>query len=161
MKKFVLIPEDRYQRMLAQQGGGISTDQPHHPSTRVKEVETPPDVEDSLLQGLPKRYRERSMVVLNLLAGTGHVTWAPNGEMIYKGKRVPGSHAVDLLRYLLPGYQKKERPLGFTEFLSTLKATNIPRGLINNREVLKVLTDPVKPPGILDNAEAEWIHLTP
>ena len=145
MKKFVLIPEDRYRRML---GGGSDTVE----QTEVKE-------DESLLRGLPKRYRERSMTVLNLIADTGHVTWTPNGELIYKGERIPGSHVVDLLRYLLPGYQKKQRPIGFTQFLSVLKATNIPRGLINNPEVLKLFTDPIKPPGIPDRSE--WIHLTP
>ena len=99
------------------------------------------------------------MTVLNLITKAGHMTWAPNGELIYKGERIPGSHVVDLLRYLLPGYQKKQRPIGFTQFLAALKATNIPRGLINNPEVVKLFTDPVKPPGIPDRSQ--WIHLTP
>lgn len=128
-RKMMLIPVEKFQ-----------FDQPEEKSTAL-------DV-DVILSAIPKNFRNRAKALLNHIMADPQqgLRWNNHGELIYKGKVVPGSHITDLLKNSQRQY-KHLKLTGLEEFRNGLKDLNIPIGLME-----------YGPPGILKQADhQQWL----
>ena len=76
-----------------------------------------------ILSAIPKNYRTRAQALLNhITADPQHrFRWNQQGELIYRGQVIPGSHITDLLK----NSQRHSQPVGLQEFQDGLKELNI------------------------------------
>ena len=119
MTQMVLIPKDKYERLVNRGETSAKTEHEHH---RLNE--------DIILTFLNPRHKIRGQTLLNTLANV--IDWNYKGEIISQNECVPGSHIADLLKACLHHYKDYERFEGLTEFCTALKESNIPLTLIGN-----------------------------
>jgi hypothetical protein len=88
---------------------------------------------------LPRSYQHKGQQILSHLRDSGAVSWSPTThELIYNGEPITGTNISDLLYYAtVPN--KRAAPSGATEFLSALRAANVPR--IYQRTDIKLTAD--------------------
>ena len=151
MKKMVLLPYDRYQRLLSTSASSVveSSSQPEltlqPESTPGTQVETMPEerstnIEEKndasknsaeiLILQLPKSMQHRARSLLHYIRP--HVSWNDRGEVTIEERQIPGSNIVDLLKAYLKGY-KDFRPPGQDAFGELLLKFNVPRSLLAPR----------------------------
>lgn len=147
MKKMILLPYDRYQRLLStsvdltsQPDIALKPEWTHvpkvetqlnehtelansHPTTDIGRTES----EEDLLQQFPKAMRQKVRSVLHYILP--HVTWNDRGEVTLHDHKIPNSNIVDLLKVYLKGY-KEFNPVGKDAFGELLLEMNVPRSLL-------------------------------
>ncbi len=81
----------------------------------------------------------------------GLSAWNESGEFVFKGKAVPGSHMLDLLKNVTAPHQVRDdrRPLGWSEFLQAFAELNIPFSTVPNNHVRSVITSLKSRPGTI------------
>ncbi len=81
----------------------------------------------------------------------GLSTWNESGEFVFKGKAVPGSHMLDLLKNVTAPHQVRDdrRPLGWSEFLKAFAELNIPFSTVPNNHVRRVISSLKNKPGTI------------
>lgn len=130
IQKHILIPMDKYKRLLAQQQerGTSSMEKPDFMS------DNPMDI-DLILSVLPKPSRQRGAALIKHIQNDPdqRLTWNQKGQVIYKGQLIQGSHIADLLKDSQYLY-KRLQPQGKAEFYQALREMNVPQGLIGNRQ---------------------------
>ena len=164
MKKSILIPYEKYQRLIKQK-------QPEQTVERkeihIEDTEQMGGVglpSDHILDSMPKRYKFKvGSIVSHILRDPQNtLSWNEAGELLYHGTLIPGSHIIDLLKdtqYQHKGYQLK----GITEFYKGLQEIHVPTTLI--RVLTNVSIKPVRipsvkrPPGIPQKKFKKWIHV--
>ncbi|GBN55849.1 hypothetical protein AVEN_260643-1 [Araneus ventricosus] len=114
---------------------------------RIPENQEPENVpeEDAItakiLKSAPVRYLTTVKNIVDFLKDNHSIlTWTPEGEIVYKGQRIPRTNIVNLVTDLLRN--RKKSPSGFKEFHSVLKEMNIPENYIVNQKIFK--DNPVK-----------------
>lgn len=132
-KKMVLLPVERYQ-----------------PQSSDQREENGLDV-DIILSAIPKNFRTRARALLNHITADPEqrLRWNGQGELIYHGKVIPGSHITDLLKNSQRQY-KHSMPMGLEEFQDGLRELNIPIGLMEKRP---------GPPGERLEPQKKWLTL--
>lgn len=141
MKKMVLLPYDRYERLLSettkqqreatdnekrstQQEDRVISEQNKAekviPSKQLVE-------EDKLLAQFPRTLRSRARLLLNYL--TPQVTWNDKSEILISGQLIPNSNIVDLIKVQLKDY-RDFRPTGIEDFDKLLTDINVPLSLL-------------------------------
>ena len=120
MKKFIVVPWDRYQELLGK--GDDDDDGTSQPPTTYGH--------EKIISTVPVKMRSRAQALLNLLSGT-NISWTATGEVIIDGNCIKNSNICDLLKYVLCNY-KTYKPLGFETFVNALATNNIPETLIQN-----------------------------
>lgn len=105
---------------------------------------------DIILSAIPKNFRTRAKALLNHIAADPQqrLRWNQQGELIYHGKLIPGSHITDLLKNSQRQYRHSS-PVGLKEFQDGLKELNIPIGLVEMR--------PPGPPGERLVPQNKWL----
>ncbi|GBM90949.1 hypothetical protein AVEN_275234-1 [Araneus ventricosus] len=94
-----------------------------------------------ILKSASVRYLNTVKNILYFLKDNQSIlSWTPEGEIVYKGQRIPRTNIVSLVTDLLRN--RKKSPSGFKEFQAALKEMKIPATYIVNRKIFKV--DPVK-----------------
>ena len=141
MKKHILIPYVKYQRLLQKSGQqnvepkvqetaqetAISAPHIDVTETEAEEVENV----DHIIDVIPKRAKGKARALLSVLKD--HIQWNERGEIIIDGAPIPNSHISDLIKYtVVRHFGKKQPPIGSDEFSQLLKVHNIPRSLIVN-----------------------------
>ncbi|MCG8429825.1 MAG: hypothetical protein MJA29_01440 [Candidatus Omnitrophica bacterium] len=121
MNKHVVVPYEKYQRMLR------ADPTPTEEAVSLKDTD--------IIEAVPKPYRQRVKILLP------YFNWNDRGELLTSDGPVPGSHMADLMRYTQ--YPYKEAPVGLSAFISQLHQTPLHKGLIMNKTVLES-----RPPGI-------------
>ena len=86
---------------------------------------------DLIIAGMPKTLKKKAEALLRYLEN--EVSWKDNGEVVYKGNILPGSHITDLVRYSLQEYGDRE-PLQYQTFLEILKEINVPKCVVTQRK---------------------------
>ena len=61
------------------------------------------------------------------------VNWNDRGELLYNGKPMSGTHAVDLINDFLRK-RKHFNPTGWREFAQVMSGLNVPQDLVGNRD---------------------------
>lgn len=87
-----------------------------------------------ILSAIPKNFRTRARALMNHIVADPQqrIHWNAQGELIYHGEVIPGSHITDLLKNSQRQY-KHSMPVGQEEFQDGLKELNIPIGLVEAR----------------------------
>ncbi|KAF8789253.1 hypothetical protein HNY73_007202 [Argiope bruennichi] len=89
-----------------------------------------------ILQSAPVKYVNTAKNILDFLkANHSTLSWTPEGEVVYKGQRIPRTNIVSLVTDLLRN--RKKSPPGFEEFHTALKEMDIFSAYIVNRKVFK------------------------
>ena len=164
MKKSVLLPYDRYQRLLVgmqRDESSTSTSEQDHTSqhglednAHVNEHDTDyqsptSTASETLTQHFPKSMQNRMRSLLVHIQP--HVTWNDKGEVTIEEKHIPGSNIVDLIKVHVKDY-KNFFPVGKEVFTKLLSALNVPVSLLapSARQQLQTGSghDIPPPPGI-------------
>ena len=142
MKKSVLLPYDRYQRllsgMLENEASMSTSDQKHSPqhgsedATHVTEKAIANNPEHqrasvTLTQHFPRSMQNRLQNLLTYIQP--HLSWNDKGEVTIEEKRIPGSNIVDLIKVHLKDY-KNFQPVGKEAFGNLLLELNVPVSLL-------------------------------
>ena len=118
MKKSVVLPWDKYQRLIQQE------------PQEEKEEENAVYTHDRIIATVPQKSKSRARALLDLLTQTD-IAWNNDGECILKGESIQGSNICDLVKCLLFNYRSFQ-PNGYHEFIQCLAKNNIPETLIVN-----------------------------
>ena len=182
MKKIILLPYDRYQRLLSAsesptEGFKTHAVQPFSKNhveekendTKRSERSEPEDRGNTLASLLPyfsKSIRNQVQSLLTYIQP--HVSWNSKGEVILKGTLIPGSNIVDLIKVHMKDY-KDFRPVGKDAFGELLIELNVPTSLLAasaRHQIGKGSLPP--PPGIpvkrkvpekIVSGKAKWLRL--
>ena len=161
MKKSILLPYDKYERLIKQNR------QPDQPQQQQREMVITEDViqegggrlqSEHILDSIPQRYKYKVGAILAHIMRDlkNTLNWNVSGELIYKGSTISGSHITDLLKdtqYQHKGHQLK----GTVEFYKGLQEIHLPTTLTR---VLSTETIPkIRPPGIPKTKLKKWIHV--
>lgn len=145
VQKTVLIPLEKYERLLRGQAKGKEEeqkeDQTHKYTTMVMNLSEGSVSEKNqsgldkeiILDSLPKMYRSKGRALLNYIEQANSMTWNDKGELIYLGKVIVNSHITDLLKATMREH-KNFNPIGQEEFLEGLSQSNIPLLLLDNKQ---------------------------
>ena len=112
---------------------------------------------DTILLGIPKLGRRDATAILHHIQNSSDISWNSRGELTVHGTVVANSHIADLLKFSLFQY-KSWKPAALTEFYRALADSNLPVGLIRNRESRSLLEKFKKPqpPGIRATKWLTW-----
>lgn len=116
--------------------------------TEATATEAPHPQKDEIVQEVianvsARNKRNASYIMEKILKSDNVASWNDDGEFIFKGNTIEGSHMVDLLKNLTAPYKVSEdrRPLGWKELLHTVANLNIPFSTIPNGDVRRKITD--------------------
>ena len=87
-----------------------------------------------MLSSIPKTFRTKAEGLLEYLKGDKDVEWDDEGHVYIKQKKLEGSHILDLIHDAMRYRKKVSRPRGWQELSSHLRARNIPKELVGNKE---------------------------
>lgn len=139
MQKMILLPYDRYQRLLSssQVNSSIAKGQEEVPSEQVTSVKEEGTEETSnafaskdiekLLLSFPRTLQGRARALLTYIVP--HLSWNAIGEVVIAGEKIPKSNIVDLVKVQLKEY-KDFRPAGLEQFNLLLRDINVPLSLL-------------------------------
>lgn len=164
MKKMVLLPYDRYQRLLTAKtiddSKSTIEEEEGEESVRPKETLSTRDGVDStdtsaeypsnniekLLTSFSKALRGRARSILIYIRP--YINWNQKGEVTISGEKIPNSNIVDLVKVQLKDY-KDFRPVGLQQFETLLSDINVPHTLLSaSRRQQTGGSDIPPPPGI-------------
>jgi hypothetical protein len=148
MQKMILLPYERYQRLLQQrEASNVPSQETTTPNPDIEEVSPEPigrqDLEEKLLSSFPKNLRSRARALLTHIST--RVTWNDMGEVIIDGVKIPGSNIMDLVKVQLKDY-KDLRPTGLEKFTDILKDTNVPLSLLTSSRRVQTGQGIIPPP---------------
>ncbi|GBN71263.1 hypothetical protein AVEN_229711-1 [Araneus ventricosus] len=107
--------------------------------SEIQEPETVPEedvITTKILKSAPVGYLNTVKNILDFLKDNHSIlSWTPEGEIVYKGQRIPRTNVVNLITDLLRN--RKKSPSGFKEFQTALKEMKIPATYIVNRKIFK------------------------
>lgn len=139
MRKMVIIPYDKYERLLT---GQVSQPEPvnttdtytqqvtlHSPQQDYCHSNTQDSIHEDLLSSLPLPLRSRAKVILNHLAKHTNLQWNDKGEIIVNGKVVTGSNINDLIKIQLKDY-RSFHPVGAEVFSQLVQESNVPQSVL-------------------------------
>ena len=131
MRKLVLIPHDKYQRMSNPpeaseilQNPPEERDQSLYLETPLQNPSKPPPLDDELIiLSLPKLMRPKGRQILNLLKSFSNLSWDPAGHISLKDSFFPGAHISDYIRQTLSPSRKENLeafPIWYKEVVKNL-----------------------------------------
>lgn len=159
MKKMVLLPYDRYTRLLsdskppsqesAEEQIPIKDDTEN---STVEQLLTQPDSHsinkesddiDRLITYFPKTLQERARILLSYIKP--YLKWNDKGEVSISGQIIPDSNIVDLIKVQLKDY-KNFHPVGIDQFQNLLSQQNVPLSLLTVSKRIQTGTGVIPPP---------------
>lgn len=134
-QELILISKDRYDRLMKQtsltdNNGTDGGEKVEHDDNKKEEEKTVKTFSPMIEFSIPKRMNKRAMELYKFVMTQNKKVLSHNehGELIVKGKCIPGSHIIDLIRhYVCP---KKNPPAGDKKFKDILEILHIPKRLI-------------------------------
>ena len=139
MRKMVLIPYDKYERLLT---GQVSQPKPvnttdtyteqvtiHSPQQDNCHSNTQDSTTEDLLSSLPLPLRSRAGVILNHLTKHTNLQWNDKGEITISGQLLKGSNITDLIKIQLKDY-KSFHPIGAEVFSQLIQESNVPQSVL-------------------------------
>lgn len=110
------------------------------PSTtdRVSVHDSLGDFTDEILKNIPQRSVKNVRYILDKMSKTKDITsWSESGEFVFKGRTIPGSHMLDLVKSITAPQKipDERRPGGWHEFLDAFASLNLPYSVVPNHYV--------------------------
>jgi hypothetical protein len=146
MQKMVLLPYDRYQRLLSTKPQSEIAERPAEEESTERSADLrsaePRQKDDQQLRSAEPNYKEkreelvtqfpkslqnRARALLRYL--DKHPTWNDRGEVTINGRVIAHSNIIDLVRAQL-GHYEDFRPIGIDEFETLLIDVNVPLSLL-------------------------------
>ena len=105
-----------------------------------------PEMDQQIIQSVNKPMQRKAELLLNHLKKTNVLTWDKDGEISYRGQKVPDSNIVDLMADSMRSKPLKSQPVpkGIEEFAQALKETRTPMVYLQNRDLIKAMQKPGK-----------------
>ena len=148
MQKMILLPYERYQRLLLAKHEFPTTStvddslqQQEKSSEEVTPIcfertEIPPEKQlsyeediERLIALFPKTLQGRASSLLIYILP--YITWTQKGEVIISGEKIPNSNIVELVKVQLKDYRDFS-PIGVEKFDILLKDVNVPLSLLTS-----------------------------
>ena len=119
-----------------------------------------PEIDQQIIQSVNKPMQRKAELLLSHLKKTNVLTWNKDGEISYRGQKVPDSNIVDIMAENMRTRSLKNRPVpkGLDEFAQALKETRTPMTYLQNRDLIKAMQKPGKistPKGALSDEDEE------
>lgn len=92
-----------------------------------------------VLKKISPENKDKAQLLLQNIYDFNILKWKESGEIKYKGKIIPRSNIVSLVKNVLNKNDDSEPP-GIKIFYKVLKKINIPKYLINNEKALGILS---------------------
>ena len=96
-------------------------------------------IRDDISLGTPKPYRNRALSLYRSIEP--HINLTQRGEVKIKDQVLENSRIEDLIQFAVNDRRRQFIPVGWKEFLTTLKEHNIPKTVLN-RATLDELSEP-------------------
>jgi hypothetical protein len=90
----------------------------------------PPSIEHDVLESVPIAMRKRARLLLDRVKHK--IGWNEKGEVIVRGRLIPGTHIVDLVNDALRQRKRHPTPSGRTEFAREVREIGFPHEIIQN-----------------------------
>ena len=155
MRKMILIPYDKYERLLS---GQVSQPKLVNTTDSDAEQDTTDSLQrdnrqliaqdsttDDLLPSLPLPLRSRGKTIVNHLKKHADFRWNDKGEIIVDGQLVKGSNIIDLIKIQLKDY-KSFHPIGAEVFSQLVRESNIPQSVLSPTRRFQIGTGKIPPP---------------
>ena len=161
-KKCILIPYEKYQRMIQKQqpdSPELKSDLNSDINVEQDSVSSEPDghsevlTESDILKHIPKALNRRAKSLLEVVKQSPVLGWNAQGELTVEGKTISQSHIADLVKDALVQHKNFE-PTGLYQFYANLQ--HIPLTAIGNPNRRHLIqrgagsTQTAPPPGIPD-----------
>lgn len=130
-RKQVLVPFDKYQRLLQKNPDSTQpTELPQPDASKALQSERSSTKIDKLIPFFPKLFQRKARNLLEYVNQSKDLNWNDNGELVIRGKKLPHSHIIDIIKDALV-HQPNFKPVGLESFYRNLD--NIPLTLITNQ----------------------------
>ena len=104
------------------------------------------DLDEQIIKSVAKPGQKKAGLLLDHLKKSKVLTWNKEGQISYRGQRVPDSNIVDLMTesQRQRPLKHREAPAGLHEFAQALKETNAPKQYVSSQAVIKAMDKPGK-----------------
>ena len=99
---------------------------------------------NEVLRNIPKNSKKNAQHILDKMTSSQPVTsWTKQGEFVFKGNVVEGSHVYDLIKNVTAAHNVPDsrRPIGWSEYLQSLALLNIPLSTVPNQLVKRQIVE--------------------
>ena len=164
MRKMVLLPYDKYQRLLHPPERNLeSIEKPisvEKPITLEEPISTEESIENQtdITNSLPLTLRSKAKTLLEHLKSHSKLNWNRRGEISFGGKTIPGSNVIDLVKVHLRDY-KDFKPIGEEQFTHALLESNVPLSLLAPSKRRQTGSGRIPPPPGIPKKFGNWIEL--
>ncbi len=125
-----------------------------------EEPETIDEIETDIMDSVPATMKSRARQLIKKLKGSKDVIgWNNQGQMMFKGRPIPGTNIVDLVNDSLR-QRKNFNPEGWELFSKALGHLNMPEGVVRNENRLALVRE-YKTKGIPDDLPQPTTPRTP
>ncbi len=93
-----------------------------------------PLLDEDLLENVPKSQRNNAKLLLKYVKENPSLKWNSAKELIFNGKRIPGSNIIDLVNDTTRNAKNRAPVTGWKEFTEALMQKNIPRQAVGNNK---------------------------
>ena len=90
----------------------------------------PPSIEHDVLESVPIAMRKRAKLLLDRVKHK--IGWNEKGEVIVRGRLIPGTHIVDLVNDALRHRKRHPTPSGRSEFSREIRDIGFPHEIVQN-----------------------------
>ena len=97
-------------------------------------------VEKDVLESVPKKLKSKAERLLRIVNNHPDLVWSPRGEIVWQGRVIENSNAVDLINDALRRRRVVQSPSGWETFATALKEANAPRDLVGNPDRWRFMT---------------------
>ena len=91
----------------------------------------------NILEGMPKKNMNQASLLLQHVQQNPNITWNDQQEVIINGQKIPNSNIVDLIHDFSRSRKTVTPAIGWREFATALKNSNISREAIVNKNRLE------------------------
>lgn len=116
-------------------------EQPQEEQQQEEQPETIDEIETDIMDSVPATMKSRARQLIKKLKGNKDVVgWNEQGQMMFKGRPVPGTNIVDLVNDSLR-QRKNFNPSGWELFSKALGHLNVPEGVVRNENRLPLVRE--------------------
>ena len=110
------------------------------PPPDIKEKEADKITDGRIVKNMSRTYQARANKLIGYPKDYTVVSWKAKGEMVIAGKTLPGSNISVLVNDIIRKAKHEVDPVGRKSLVEQLSKTELPRGLIGNSEISRVVS---------------------
>lgn len=134
-KPMVVISEGEYAKLCAHDDKDKQPEDKIHEETTIEQSSNVPEEINEIIKTLPEQERDGAYQCLQYVAAVGGIQIHPKTfAVICDGFLLMGSHAADILHYIMSGCAKSASPIGFEEIMKKIAQSRMPCFMIPIKE---------------------------